>query len=235
MTADQPEPRPADPTSLPLDRFPADLPESPAPGTPPAAILESARTLFAEKGFAGTSTRSIAAAAGVNLAMIHYYFGNKNKLYGRVMEEELTRMLRIMQEGLAAEAAPQDVLAALPGFILDLHRQRPELMQLLLRDMTDGHPRLPTVVRDMGLEGPLGLRQALFDVIAAAQAEGFAVGIPAAHLVAVFFGVSHGLMAFAPLIATVLGLDMRDPDTAAAVADSASTVLTRALAPVKEK
>ena len=85
------------------------------------------------------------------------------------------------------------------------------------------------------LDGPIGLRQALFDVIAAAQAEGFAVGIPPAHLVAVVFGISHGLMAFAPLIAMVLGLDMRDPDTAAAVADSAGTVLKRALAPVKEK
>ena len=43
-------------------------------------IIEAAEKLFAEKGFAGTSVRDIAEAAGVNLAMISYYFGSKEKL-----------------------------------------------------------------------------------------------------------------------------------------------------------
>lgn len=43
-------------------------------------IMEAAEGLFAEKGFAGSSVRDIAEAAGVNLAMISYYFGSKEKL-----------------------------------------------------------------------------------------------------------------------------------------------------------
>ncbi len=43
-------------------------------------ILDSAEALFAEKGFDGTSVRDIAGHAGVNLAMISYYFGSKEKL-----------------------------------------------------------------------------------------------------------------------------------------------------------
>jgi len=43
-------------------------------------IMEAAERLFAEKGFAGTSVRDIAEAANVNLAMISYYFGSKEKL-----------------------------------------------------------------------------------------------------------------------------------------------------------
>ncbi|HWJ89591.1 MAG TPA: TetR family transcriptional regulator [Flavisolibacter sp.] len=43
-------------------------------------IMEAAERLFADKGFAGTSVRDIAEAAGVNLAMISYYFGSKEKL-----------------------------------------------------------------------------------------------------------------------------------------------------------
>ncbi len=42
--------------------------------------MESAEKLFADHGFAGTSVRDIAEAAGVNLAMISYYFGSKEKL-----------------------------------------------------------------------------------------------------------------------------------------------------------
>lgn len=43
-------------------------------------IMEAAEKLFAEKGFAGTSVRDISDEANVNLAMISYYFGSKEKL-----------------------------------------------------------------------------------------------------------------------------------------------------------
>jgi len=43
-------------------------------------IMETAEVLFAEKGFNGTSVRDIAEKAQVNLAMISYYFGSKDKL-----------------------------------------------------------------------------------------------------------------------------------------------------------
>jgi len=43
-------------------------------------IMEAAEKLFAEQGFAGTSVRDIAEAAHVNLAMISYYFGSKERL-----------------------------------------------------------------------------------------------------------------------------------------------------------
>ena len=43
-------------------------------------IMEAAEAPFAERSFACTSVRDIAEAAGVNLAMISYYFGSKEKL-----------------------------------------------------------------------------------------------------------------------------------------------------------
>lgn len=49
-------------------------------------ILFAAEKLFAEKGFEGTSTREIAKAAQVNISMISYYFGSKEKLYEKLME-----------------------------------------------------------------------------------------------------------------------------------------------------
>jgi len=43
-------------------------------------ILEVAETLFAEKGFDGTSIRDISKVAKINVAMVSYYFGSKEKL-----------------------------------------------------------------------------------------------------------------------------------------------------------
>jgi AcrR family transcriptional regulator len=50
------------------------------------AILEAAEELFADNGFDATSIRELAGRAGVNLAMINYYFGSKEKLFEALVE-----------------------------------------------------------------------------------------------------------------------------------------------------
>jgi AcrR family transcriptional regulator len=52
------------------------------------AIIEAAQKLFAENGFDGTSVRDIAQEASVNVAMISYYFGSKEKLMEAVFEQK---------------------------------------------------------------------------------------------------------------------------------------------------
>jgi AcrR family transcriptional regulator len=51
-------------------------------------IIDVALALFAEKGFEGTSIRDIAAKAGVNLAMVNYYFGSKENLFEIMVREK---------------------------------------------------------------------------------------------------------------------------------------------------
>jgi AcrR family transcriptional regulator len=49
-------------------------------------IINTAIELFAEKGFEGSSIRDLAARAGVNVAMVNYYFGSKDKLFEAIVE-----------------------------------------------------------------------------------------------------------------------------------------------------
>ena len=49
-------------------------------------IINSAVELFAEKGFEGSSIRELAARANVNVAMVNYYFGSKDKLFETIVE-----------------------------------------------------------------------------------------------------------------------------------------------------
>jgi AcrR family transcriptional regulator len=51
-------------------------------------IINAAVELFAEKGFEGTSIRNIATKANVNVAMINYYFGSKEKLFECMVEQK---------------------------------------------------------------------------------------------------------------------------------------------------
>src|SRR5215831_15729480 len=55
-------------------------------------ILDAAEALFMEHGFEATSLRQITAAAGVNLAAVHYHFGGKEELFEAVLTRRLDPM-----------------------------------------------------------------------------------------------------------------------------------------------
>lgn len=55
-------------------------------------IMNAALELFAEKGFEGTSIRDLANKADVNIAMVNYYFGSKDKLFEAMVEYRATFM-----------------------------------------------------------------------------------------------------------------------------------------------
>jgi AcrR family transcriptional regulator len=57
----------------------------PGPTTTRDAILSAARDLFAEKGYDGASLRAIARAAGVDPALVHHFYGNKESVFVAAM------------------------------------------------------------------------------------------------------------------------------------------------------
>ena len=69
-------------------------------------LLSEALRLFAEQGFAKTSTRAIAQAAGVNISAISYYFGDKEGLYRAAFYEPFAEHSDIQSE-IAAILAPE--------------------------------------------------------------------------------------------------------------------------------
>jgi AcrR family transcriptional regulator len=62
-------------------------------------IIEAAIELFSQKGFEGTSIRDLAAKADVNVAMVNYYFGSKDKLFEALVELKAASA-RVTLEGL---------------------------------------------------------------------------------------------------------------------------------------
>jgi AcrR family transcriptional regulator len=61
-------------------------------------IINKAVELFAEKGFEGTSIRELAAKAEVNVAMVNYYFGSKEKLFEAMVQHKAAYMKGVLEE-----------------------------------------------------------------------------------------------------------------------------------------
>jgi AcrR family transcriptional regulator len=93
-------------------------------------ILDAAERLFAERGFAGTSLRSVTKEAGVNLAAIHYHFGAKEALLHQVFARRATpvndeRLRRLDELEKGAGGRPLELEAILDAFLRPvMHLQR---------------------------------------------------------------------------------------------------------------
>ncbi|MFB2119844.1 TetR/AcrR family transcriptional regulator [Parapedobacter sp. 2B3] len=79
-------------------------------------IKEAARKVFTQKGYAATRTRDIAEEAGINLALLNYYFRSKEKLFEMVIMEKMQLLLGkvgpiIMEESTSIEEKVERVAA----------------------------------------------------------------------------------------------------------------------------
>jgi TetR/AcrR family transcriptional regulator len=92
-------------------------PGRPATGTADQrdALLDAAKLEFAANGYAGTSLRAVAQAAGVTPALAAYYFGDKQGLLTAVVEHRVAPLAAGLAQGIAT--AGEDVRAALRAFV----------------------------------------------------------------------------------------------------------------------
>jgi len=67
-------------------------------------ILIAAREIFAKKGLAGARMQEIADNAGINKALLHYYYKSKNKLFEQVFEEAFKKLARPLAAFLADDS-----------------------------------------------------------------------------------------------------------------------------------
>jgi TetR/AcrR family transcriptional regulator len=74
------------------------------------AILEAAERIFGDEGLAGARTDAIAAAAGVNKALLYYYFRSKDGLYRAVLESYLADFNRRAMEVLSSHGSARTLL-----------------------------------------------------------------------------------------------------------------------------
>ncbi|MFO1326799.1 MAG: TetR/AcrR family transcriptional regulator [Rubrivivax sp.] len=99
-----------------------------------ADILEVATREFAEKGLAGARIDDIALAMRTSKRMIYYYFGSKEGLYVRVLEEAYRRMREIESDLQLDDLPPEDALRRLVGFTVDYQRAHPDFIRLVMNE-----------------------------------------------------------------------------------------------------
>jgi len=100
-------------------------------------ILRAAEESFAAAGFVGATTRQVAARAGVNVATLHYHFGNKERLYRAVLEAAVAGEV---PDGPVA-GSPAERLTGVVEALWSFGLKRPALSRLSLLHRLAGPAR----------------------------------------------------------------------------------------------
>lgn len=106
-----------------------------------ARIIEAAVRCFARRGFAGTTTRRLAQAAGVSEALVFRHFPDKRALYRAIVEAKLAgRPPGLFPEEAAARGDDRAVLESVAGTLLRRVDQDPDFLRLLVFSGLEGNP-----------------------------------------------------------------------------------------------
>ncbi|MGN0117349.1 MAG: TetR family transcriptional regulator, partial [Streptomyces albidoflavus] len=96
-------------------------------------LLDIGRTLFAAKGFEGTSVEEIAAKAGVSKPVVYEHFGGKEGLYAVVVDREMRQLLDMVTGALTA-GHPRELLEQAAFALLDYIEAYTDGFRILVRD-----------------------------------------------------------------------------------------------------
>ncbi|MFB3915120.1 MAG: TetR/AcrR family transcriptional regulator [Terriglobales bacterium] len=181
-----------------------------------AAILAAAAHEFAQEGVDGARTEHIASAAGVNKALLYYYFQDKESLYGAVLDHVFSGLRERLEVILAAPTSAREKILAYAGAHFDYVASSflyPKLVQReMMRTGRNSSPHIPRLVRNYF--------RPLFGKLAGVIQQGIAAGefrrvdpmqfIPSMIAVIVFY------FAASPVLKLVGGSDPLSPERIAA-------------------
>jgi len=112
------------------------------PGEPRDRILESAISLFSQRGYSAVGVREIARSANVNVSMISYYFGGKRGLLESVAAEFFNRYSRVFEGVHDAGKPKEECIRALIGNIVAFFRQNREVTNLMFTEPAFDSPEM---------------------------------------------------------------------------------------------
>lgn len=99
-------------------------------------ILDAAVKVFARQGFHATRVADIADEADVAYGLVYHYFSSKENVLNELFSQRWSLLLEAIHETDLSEETPQQKLGVVAGFIIDSYRYDPDLMKVIIVEVT---------------------------------------------------------------------------------------------------
>jgi len=168
-----------------------------------ASILKAAECIYAENGLAGARTDAIAAAAGVNKALLYYYFKSKEGLYQAVIGSQLRDFRRQAEEVLSTKGPAGPILLRYVSDHIDFIAKHPCYPRIFQRMLMEGDRTLARMAR----EHSVPLMRKLGALLARGMRAGEFRPLDREHTIVSIAGLTGHYFNVAPAIRAITGKD----------------------------
>ncbi len=118
-------------------------------------ILQAARKIFLQKGMTGARMQEIANEAGINKALLHYYFRSKDKLFGAIFEDIFTQFFKNASGDLLADISIEEKISLLVDSYIKVISENPYVPLFILNEINRDHTILKNIILKSGLNSQL--------------------------------------------------------------------------------
>ncbi|MBD3346404.1 MAG: TetR family transcriptional regulator [Chitinivibrionales bacterium] len=183
-------------------------PELPERSGTEQKILDAARAEFVAKGLAGARMQSVADSAGVNKALLYYYFRSKMNLYEAVLQDTMARLWSCLRE--AVQAYPQtgdirELIHTIVSLYIRTMQANPDFPHLFLREVADGSRFLPEVVKGIATYFA-DVPRAILLALERESAQGHVRRIDPLHFIVNVMGMCAASFIVKPMVTQLQGL-----------------------------
>jgi TetR/AcrR family transcriptional regulator, fatty acid metabolism regulator protein len=154
-------------------------------------ILDAAVRVFARRGFHHCRVSDVADEAGVAYGLVYHYFESKEEILNTLFLERWQIMLDAIAEIDSRDLPARDKLYSIAGFIIDSYRHDPDLMKVIIVEVTRAANSFGRLHIDRIREAYTGIS----DIVESARADGsFKSDIPSEFAAMCFYGAIEQLL-----------------------------------------
>jgi len=128
-------------------------------------ILDSAKSIFSHRGKHGARMQEIADLAGVNKALLFYYFSSKDKLYEEVMRHIITHIFEDINAVVLSGASPGTKIATVVDTYISYMNDNPYVPGIISSEVASGAETIKKVLSDLKKSGDLTLPQTMINML----------------------------------------------------------------------
>ncbi len=115
-------------------------------------ILETARVVFVEKGFEGARMQEIADKAGINKALLHYYYRGKEKLFEAIFQESVRKIIPRIFEIMGSSSPLSVKIEKFVSSYIDLIAENPHIPSFVLHELYRNPDRIGDMLLLSGID-----------------------------------------------------------------------------------
>lgn len=115
-------------------------------------ILEAAKSVFVKKGLEGARMQEIADEAGMNKALLHYYFRNKEKLFEAVFLDAFNKFIPNINQLINSKESLAKKIRSFVGNYIDIFMENPFIPEFVIHELSRNPDRIVGLFTNSGID-----------------------------------------------------------------------------------